>query len=76
MTKAFEDFMKKSRELIALGIVEVTPGKKITDFDFAVMYASGKIGKRQGYPCYVTQEEIFDEIKNFAPELLNGEETE
>lgn len=44
--------------------------KPLTDYDLAVQWAVGRIGEKKGYPCYVTAEEIWQEL----PEQFREEE--
>lgn len=68
MTEDFMQFLANIRYGISNGTIKVS--KELTDFDLAVQYAIAEIGKRKGYPCNVTLEEIFYEVDKFANELL------
>ena len=67
------------RYIIRQGIKngEIKLSQELSDFDLAVQYAIGLIGERKGYPCKITDVEIWAEINKFAPELLEeGEDDE
>ena len=67
------------RYIIRQGIKngELKLSQELSDFDLAVQYAIGQIGERKGYPCKITDVEIWAEINKFAPELLEeGEDDE
>ena len=68
MTREFENFIKISRYGMAAG--EIRASKKLSDFDLAVLFAVGKIGEQEGYPFTATPEQIYEQIKSFAPELI------
>ena len=58
------DSFKKFKDTIRRGeaIGEIRTSKPLTDFDLAVQWAVGRIGKRKGYPCDITTAEIWQEI--------------
>jgi hypothetical protein len=66
----FQAFVAIIHNGIATGAIRLSD--KLSDFDLAVMFAVGRIGDRKGYPCEFTVEEVYAEIQQFAPYLLEG----
>ena len=72
MDFSFDEFKQCIRE--AFGNGTITCPIELTDFDLAVQYALYRIGERTDYRQLTTVEEIYEEIRAFAPELLEPEE--
>lgn len=69
----FKEFCERLKDGMESGVIKTD--KPLTEFEIAVQVAVCSIGVRKGYPCEITLEEIFNEIEQFAPELLEeGEE--
>lgn len=69
----FKEFCERLKDGTESGAIKMD--KPLTEFELAILVAVGRIGGRKGYPCETTLEEIFSEIEQFAPELLEkGEE--
>jgi len=60
MQMTFEEFKHIIREGEATGEIKTT--KPLTDFDLMIQWAVGQIGDRKGYPCDITEDEIWQEL--------------
>ena len=79
MTKEFDHYRRVIRKALFKGTIKLydpqDPNYEISDFQLLLTFAMGEIGKRKGYPCDATLEEIYYEMMKHAPEIcLAGEE--
>lgn len=66
----FEEFKKIVRDGEKNG--EIKTDVKLTDVDIAVQWAIAKIGEKKGYPCDITVDEIWQEMRPLFDEQIQG----
>ena len=64
----FKEFCEAIKSGMESGAIKTD--RPLTKIEMAVQFAVCSIGTRKGYPCETTLEEIYSEIEQFAPELL------
>ena len=64
MSVEYERFKDTVRRGIKSG--EIKTSAPLSEIDFAVQFAIGKIGEEKGYPCDITTDEICIAIKKYC----------
>ena len=67
----FDEFKSLFRKMESDPRVEMSPKREFSDYDIAVLWAVSKIGEKNGYPCEMTIDEIWNEL----PEQFRKDET-